>query len=53
VRHARRRTDVQIEELAEDDFVQLAVLRQDERVVDARDEQDVVDPEARQIRKPR
>ncbi len=36
--------EAQVEELAEDPLAELAVLRQDERVVQAADEQDVLDP---------
>ncbi len=46
---ARRVPDVEVEELLEDDLLQLAVLREDERVVQARDEQDVVDADMREI----
>jgi hypothetical protein len=41
--------DVQIEELLEDDFVELPVLGEDERVVQARNQQDVVNAEACQV----
>ncbi len=53
VRHvgdARRVPHVEVEKLAEDDLVQLAVLGEDERVVQARDQQDVVDAETGEIR---
>ena len=46
---ARRVPDVQVEELLEDDLVQLTVLGQDERIVQAGDEQDVVNAESGQI----
>jgi hypothetical protein len=41
--------DVQVEELLEDDLLELAVLGQDEGVVQARDEQNVADPETREV----
>ena len=47
------RADVQVEELLEDDLLELAVLGQDEGVVQARHEQDVPHPEPRQVRKAR
>jgi len=53
VRDAGGVADVEIEELAEDHLVQLAVLGENERVVHARDEQDVVYPEPREIRQSR
>src|SRR6266542_4059904 len=49
----RRRTHVQVEKLLEDDLLQLAVLGEDERVVQARNEQDVADPEPGQVREAR
>jgi hypothetical protein len=45
--------DVEIEKFLEDDLVQLAVLREDERVVEARDEQNVVNAKPREIAEPR
>jgi citrate lyase synthetase len=53
MRDAGRVADVQIEEFLEDDFVELAVLREDERIVQTRDEEDVVDAETGEIRKAR
>ena len=47
--HAGRVPHVQVEELLEDHFVQLTVLGKNERVVQAGDEQDVVDAEAGQV----
>ena len=51
-RHARQRrwmADVEIEELTEDQLVELAVLRERERIVQAGDEQDLLDAEVRQV----
>ena len=44
---------LEIEELAQDPLAQLAVLGQDERVVEAADEQDVLDPVLREVLEPR
>jgi hypothetical protein len=41
--------NVEVEKLLEDDLLELAVLGQDERVVQARDEQNVVDPETGEV----
>ena len=41
--------DVEIEELTEDQLVELAVLRERERIVQAGDEQDLLDAEVRQV----
>ncbi len=49
VRDARRVPHVEIEKLFEDDLVQLAILGEDERVVQTRNQQDVVDAEPREL----
>ena len=46
---AGRVVEVEVEELAEDQLVELAVLLEDERVVEARDQQDVLDAERHQV----
>ena len=43
---------LEIEEFAQDALAQLAVLGQDERVVEAADEQDVLDPVLREVLEP-
>jgi hypothetical protein len=42
-------TEVEIEELTQDELVELSVLREREGIVEARNEQDVLDAEPRQI----
>ena len=49
VRDARRMADVEVEKLLEDDLVQLAVLREDERVVQTGNQEDVVDSETGEV----
>ena len=48
-RQRRRVAQVEVEELAEDELVQLAVLSEGERIVQARDEQDLLNAELREI----
>ena len=49
MRDSRRMPYVEVEELLQNDFVELAILGEDERVVQARNEQDVMDAEAGEI----
>ena len=51
--HPGERPQVQVEEPGQDPVVELAVLRQDERVVVTQHEQDIVDLEADEVREGR
>ena len=48
-RDVRSLVQVQVEELREDELVELSILRHDERLVETRDEQDVLHPEPHQV----